>query len=115
MIQYKTETRPPPTAEKAAQSPDQLLEERRAYFYRLVDQVFDRKDDPEGRYIPRTELFGLTLHDLLGAYAAMRTSRVVSPSRRSCRSAFFNSRKSASHRAKVPKQTYGVRMSTTIF
>ena len=63
MIQYKTETRPPPTAaEIEAQSPDHLLEERRAYFYRLVDQVFDRKDDPEGRYIPRTELFGLTLH-----------------------------------------------------
>src|SRR5438067_5720420 len=78
MIQYKTETRPPPTGtDKAAQSPDQLLEERRAYFYRLVDQVFDRKDDPEGRYIPRTELFGLTLHDLLGAYAAMRTSREI--------------------------------------
>src|SRR5438067_10813303 len=78
MIQYKTETRRPPTAaEREAQSPDQLLEERRAYFSRLVDQVFDRNDDPEGRYIPRTELFGMTLHDLLGAYAAMRTSREI--------------------------------------
>src|SRR6476620_12362996 len=78
MIQYKTETSRARTAPGTqAASPDELLEERRAYFYRLVDQVFDRKDDPEGRYIPRTELFGLTLHDLLGAYAAMRTSREI--------------------------------------
>src|SRR5436309_833855 len=78
MIQYKTETARARTdpGTKAA-SPDELREYRRAYFYRLVDQIFDRNDDPEGRYIPRTKLFGLTLHELLGAYAAMRTSREI--------------------------------------
>src|SRR5438477_11683655 len=74
MIQYKTETRP---ARTRPQSVDELLEERRAFFYSLVDQVFDPADDPQGRHIPRTELAGLTLHEVLGAYAAMRTSREI--------------------------------------
>lgn len=78
MIQYKTEARRArnDTATKALPA-DELLEERRAYFYSLVDQVFDPADDPQGRHIPRTELAGLTIHEVLGAYTAMRTSREI--------------------------------------
>ena len=73
MLDYKTDVR---GARTQPQSAEDLLEERRAYFYRLVDQVFDPKD-PQGRDISRTELAGLTLHELLGMYAAMRTSREI--------------------------------------
>src|SRR5437867_8302446 len=78
MIEYKTDTRTQRTGTKTrARSAEELLEERRAYYYDLVDRVFDPNDDPQGRNIPRTELAGLTLHELLGVYAAMRTSREI--------------------------------------
>lgn len=73
MLDYKTDVR---TTRTQPQSAEELLEERRAYFYRLVDQIFDPAD-PQGREIPRTELAGLSLHSLLGMYAAMRTSREI--------------------------------------
>ena len=73
MLDYKTETR---VTRAEPMSPEELLEERRAYFYGLVDRIFDPKD-PQGRDIPRTELAGLTLYEMLGMYAAMRTSREI--------------------------------------
>ena len=76
MIEYKTATRPQISDDGAARSADELLEQRRAYFYGLVDQVFGT-DEPQGRYIARTELAGLSLNELLGAYAAMRISRDI--------------------------------------
>lgn len=78
MITYKTnarqaQTKTPPKPTHA----EELLQQRRAFYYRLVDQLFDPNDDPQGRNIPRTELAGLTLYELLGAYTAMRTSREI--------------------------------------
>lgn len=75
MIDYKTDTRPART-EDEAKSPEELLEQRRAYFYELVDRAFG-SDEPQGRNIRRTELAGLTLREMLGMYAAMRTSREI--------------------------------------
>lgn len=77
MLEYKTETR----SARAEDNPEgvnaeELLKQRRAYYYDLVDKVFG-KNKPEGRNDPRTELAGLTLHEALGTYAAMRTSREI--------------------------------------
>jgi 2-oxoisovalerate dehydrogenase E1 component len=77
MIDYKTDTRQAQTATGAdGRSPEELLEERRAYYYNLVDQVFGA-DQPEGRDMARTELAGLSVRELLGSYAAMRVSREI--------------------------------------
>ena len=73
MLDYKTAVRVQRTPQL---SPEELLEQRRAYFYGLVDRIFDPAD-PQGREIPRTELAGLTLHQMLGMYAAMRMSREI--------------------------------------
>jgi 2-oxoisovalerate dehydrogenase E1 component len=75
VLDYKTDVRSTRAGEHP-QSAEELLEQRRAYFYGLVDRIFDPKD-PQGRDIPRTELAGLTLHEMLGMYAAMRTSREI--------------------------------------
>lgn len=87
MLEYKTaattkkgEKAQSKAAEKAQQGrsqADALLDERRAYYYGLIDQVFSRDNDPQGRYSHRAELHGLSLHDLLGSYAAMRMSREI--------------------------------------
>src|SRR5438876_10807289 len=48
MIEYKTDTRTQRTGTKTrARSAEELLEERRAYYYDLVDRVFDPTDDPQ--------------------------------------------------------------------
>ena len=75
MLDYKTDARSA-RADDQPGSAEELLEERRAYFYALVDQIFDPKD-PQGRDIPRTELAGLSIREILGMYAAMRTSREI--------------------------------------
>jgi 2-oxoisovalerate dehydrogenase E1 component len=79
LIEYKTETQiqEKPTQPEEAQSPEELLKQRRAYYYGLVDQIFKTKEDRQGFNIRRTELGGLTLHEVLGMYAAMRTSREI--------------------------------------
>jgi 2-oxoisovalerate dehydrogenase E1 component len=75
MLDYKTDVRST-HADGQTQSPEELLEQRRAYYYGLVDQIFDRKDT-QGRDIPRTELAGLSIYEMLAMYAAMRTSREI--------------------------------------
>src|SRR5438105_238930 len=54
---------------------ERLLEERRAFYYGLVDRIFDKND--EELNIKRTELAGLSLYEVLGMYAGMRTSREI--------------------------------------
>ncbi len=79
MIDYKTDTRQ--TKEQGgdagtrAANPEELLIERRAYYYNLVNQIFG--DQPKGRDKKRKDLEGLSVHDLLAMYAAMRTSREI--------------------------------------
>jgi len=76
-IDYKTATDTQKTTQTQQDygSLEELLQQRRAYFYELADRVFDPKD--EGRATPREELAGLSVRDLLGMYAAMRTSREI--------------------------------------
>lgn len=77
MIEYKTETRPGEVETPAHPTgADELLRERRAYYYDLVNQVFG-DDKPQDWEMARTELAGLSVRELLGAYAAMRTSREI--------------------------------------
>ena len=77
MIDYKTDTRPAQADgdNKENVSPEELLQERRAYYYDLVNQVFG--DEPKGRATARKSLLGLSVHDLMAMYAAMRTSREI--------------------------------------
>src|SRR3954453_6327208 len=79
VISYETDVRATGTQanETAPQNAEGLLQERRAYYYGLVDQVFKREEDPQDRYSPRDDLEGLSVYDLLGVYAAMRTSREI--------------------------------------
>ena len=80
MISYDTDVRAARTDNRSTDVPENaegLLQERRAYFYGLVDQILSRDDDSQNRYSPREEFEGMSLHDLLGAYAAMRTSREI--------------------------------------
>jgi 2-oxoisovalerate dehydrogenase E1 component len=76
-IDYKTATDTQKTTQTQQDygSLEELLQQRRAYFYELADRVFDPKD--EERATPREELAGLSVRDLLGMYAAMRTSREI--------------------------------------
>ncbi len=80
-IDYKTstyiETDEAAVDESDAGRLDDLLAERRAYYYSLVDQIFHRDDDDQDRYKPREDLAGLSLHELLAMYAGMRTSRDI--------------------------------------
>ena len=77
MIDYKTDTRQAQAAgdNKDNVSPEELLQERRAYYYDLVNQVFG--DEPKGRATARKNLLGLSVHDVMAMYAAMRTSREI--------------------------------------
>ncbi len=77
-IDYKTSTQTQ-TDEAAldVRQFEDLLAERRAYYFSLVDQVFDRNEDSQDRYTPREELAGLSVHEILAMYAAMRTSRDI--------------------------------------
>ena len=82
MIEYKTETRIDTNGTAAGShmngvAPDELLEQRRAYFYGLADKIFDPNEDKGARSKPRKDLEGMSVRDLLGAYAAMRTSREI--------------------------------------
>ena len=54
MIDYKTKTAAHPQTEvqSASLPPDELLEENRAYYYRLVDQVFDGSDGDQNMATP---------------------------------------------------------------
>lgn len=77
-IDYKTSTQT--QTERAELDPrpfEDLLAERRAYYFSLVDQVFSRDDGSQDRYTPREELAGLSVHEILAMYAAMRTSREI--------------------------------------
>ncbi|MDQ5822982.1 MAG: thiamine pyrophosphate-dependent enzyme [Chloroflexota bacterium] len=77
-LDYKTSTQTQNAGDQLDPSYyDDLLAEKRAYYYALVDQVFSRDDDPQDRYTPREELEGLSLHEILAMYAAMRTSRDI--------------------------------------
>src|SRR5690349_4378365 len=77
MLEYKTDTRSARTEDGSADlSPEELLKQRRAFYYDLVDKVFG-PDEPQGRNKARKELAGLTLREVLGTYAAMRTSREI--------------------------------------
>ncbi|HUP26910.1 MAG TPA: thiamine pyrophosphate-dependent enzyme [Chloroflexia bacterium] len=82
MIDYKTKTQTETQAQQAgteanSASKEELLQQRRAYFYELADRVFDPNEDKQNRTKARKELGGLSVRDLLGAYAAMRTSREI--------------------------------------
>lgn len=87
MIDYKTDTRQAHAegndAASNAVNADELLKERRAYYYNLVSQVFG--DEPKGREKSRKELEGLSVYDLLAMYATMRTSREIDTCRGCCR------------------------------
>jgi 2-oxoisovalerate dehydrogenase E1 component len=76
-IDYKTDTRSKTKTQTKSRPAEDLLQERRAFYFNLVDKIFDPNDDTQGRYIARTELAGLSLHELLGIYAAMKTSREI--------------------------------------
>jgi 2-oxoisovalerate dehydrogenase E1 component len=77
LIDYKTDTRQAQAAgdNKDNVSPEELLKERRAYYYDLVNQVFG--DEPKGRATARKNLLGLSVYDVMAMYAAMRTSREI--------------------------------------
>ncbi|MEO5953965.1 MAG: thiamine pyrophosphate-dependent dehydrogenase E1 component subunit alpha, partial [Chloroflexia bacterium] len=79
MIDYKTDTRQAHSeggdASSQAANAEELLKERRAYYYNLVDQVFGT--EPKNREKSRKELEGLSVYDLMAMYAAMRTSREI--------------------------------------
>lgn len=78
-IDYKTttQTRSGETPVDARVYED-LLAERRAYYFALVDQIFKREENGEqDRYAPRDDLEGLSVHEILAMYAAMRTSREI--------------------------------------
>jgi 2-oxoisovalerate dehydrogenase E1 component len=76
LIEYKTDTRQAGSQEESApRSPEELLTERRAYYFDLVDQIFG--DSPKNRTKAKKELEGLSVYDLMGMYAAMRTSREI--------------------------------------
>lgn len=77
-LDYKTSTHTQEAQEKLdPQHYDDLLAEKRAYYFGLVDQVFSRDSDEQDRYTAREELEGLSLHEVLAMYAAMRTSREI--------------------------------------
>jgi 2-oxoisovalerate dehydrogenase E1 component len=76
LIGYKTETRQAGAQEESAPvSPEELLEQRRGFYFGLVDQIFG--DNPKGRTRAKKELEGLSVYDLMGMYAVMRTSREI--------------------------------------
>jgi 2-oxoisovalerate dehydrogenase E1 component len=77
LIEYSTDTRQAGADAngRADVSPEELLKERRAYYYGLVDQIFGK--EPKGRDKTRSEFEGLSLSDLLAMYTAMRTSREI--------------------------------------
>jgi 2-oxoisovalerate dehydrogenase E1 component len=77
VIDYKTKTAAHPQTEVQSTSlpPDELLEENRAYYYRLVDQVFDGSD--EALNMAHTDLAGLSVREVLAMYTAMRASREI--------------------------------------
>lgn len=79
MIDYKTDQRQAQAeggdAGSQAVNPEELLKERRAYYYELVNQVFG--DEPKGRTKARKELEGLSVHDIMAMYAVMRMSREI--------------------------------------
>lgn len=79
MIDYKTDTRQANAESGNSTAPaanaEELLKERRAYYYNLVDQVFGA--EPKNREKSRKELEGLSVYDLMAMYAAMRTSREI--------------------------------------
>ena len=76
MIEYKTDTRQTGAQQDTAPgSPEELLTERRAYYFGLVDRIFG--DNPKGRNKAKKELEGLSVYDLMGMYTAMRTSREI--------------------------------------
>ena len=77
MIDYKTDTRQAQAEgdNKEQVSPEELLKQRRAYYYDLVNQIFG--DEPSGRATTRKNLQGLSVYDLMAMYAAMRTSREI--------------------------------------
>ena len=77
MIEYSTDTRQAGAEAngRAEISPEELLKERRAFYYGLVEQIFGK--EPKGRDKTRAEFEGLSLSDLMAMYTAMRTSREI--------------------------------------
>lgn len=77
MIDYKTDTRRTEGQDPDAQAvnAEELLQQRRAYYYGLVSQIFG--DEPAKRDEQRDNLEGLSVYDLMAMYAAMRTSREI--------------------------------------
>ena len=76
MLEYKTDTRSAEAETITAKDAEELLQQRRQYYHDLVAQVLG-KEEPEGFGNPRDELAGLSLKEVFGAYAAMRTSREI--------------------------------------
>src|SRR3954451_8235197 len=76
MLEYKTDTRSAQVETITAKDAEELLQQRRQYYHDLVAQVLG-KEEPEGFGNPRDELAGLSLKEVFGAYAAMRTSREI--------------------------------------
>ena len=77
MIEYSTDTRQAGAEAngRAEISPEELLKERRAFYYGLVEQIFGK--EPKGRDKTRAEFEGLSLSELMAMYTAMRTSREI--------------------------------------
>jgi 2-oxoisovalerate dehydrogenase E1 component len=60
------------TLESLLGLPGDPLAQARSYYYGVVDQIFSSRDT-----LPRPELAGLSVYDLLASYAVMRMSRAL--------------------------------------
>ena len=67
MINYASRT-----LENLLGLPGDPLTQARSYYYAFVDKVFTARDT-----VPRPELEGLSVYDLLASYGAMRMSRTL--------------------------------------